>query len=68
DFGEAVVAVVVPAAEARLSAEAIIAACKSDLADFKVPKRIIFANELPRNAMSKVQKNVLRDQNVALFN
>jgi malonyl-CoA/methylmalonyl-CoA synthetase len=68
DFGEGVVAVVVPAQEAHLEAKTLIAACKNGLADYKVPKRIIFADELPRNSMSKVQKNVLRDQNVSLFN
>jgi len=67
DFGEGVVAVIVPAAGTQLDAETLLAACKNELADFKVPKRIIFADELPRNTMSKVQKNVLREQNADLF-
>jgi malonyl-CoA/methylmalonyl-CoA synthetase len=62
DFGEAVVAVVVPRAGATLDAAAIIAALKGRIANFKVPKQVIVASELPRNAMGKVQKNVLRDQ------
>jgi malonyl-CoA/methylmalonyl-CoA synthetase len=61
DFGEAVLAVVVPKAGAKLNAEAMIADLKGKIANFKVPKRIIIVPELPRNAMSKVQKNVLRD-------
>jgi malonyl-CoA/methylmalonyl-CoA synthetase len=61
DFGEAVVAVVVANANATVSEADIRAACKRDLADFKVPKRIVFVDELPRNTMAKVQKNILRD-------
>jgi len=58
DFGEAVVAVATGAgAEAEL-----IAAMRTRLAAFKVPKRIVFVDELPRNAMGKVQKNLLREQ------
>lgn len=62
DFGEAVVAVVVPKAGAKLDADAMMADLKSRLANFKVPKRIYFTDQLPRNTMGKVQKNVLRDQ------
>jgi malonyl-CoA/methylmalonyl-CoA synthetase len=62
DFGEAVTAVVVPAADARPSEAELIAALKGRLANFKVPKRIHVVSELPRNAMGKVQKNVLRDR------
>jgi len=61
DFGEAVTAVVVPEAGAQLDEQAIIARLKSDLANFKVPKRVFFLPELPRNTMGKVQKNVLRE-------
>lgn len=67
DFGEGVVAVVVAAEDAQLDAKTLIVACKNELADFKVPKQIIFVDELPRNTMSKVQKNLLREQNVTLF-
>lgn len=57
DFGEAVVAVVVGDGEER----AIIEQAQRRLAPFKVPKRIFFVSELPRNALGKVQKNILRD-------
>ena len=62
DFGEAVVAVVVPGKDSALSEVQIIDACKLELANFKVPKRVVFVDELPRNSMAKVQKNVMRDQ------
>jgi malonyl-CoA/methylmalonyl-CoA synthetase len=32
-----------------------------------VPKRVFVVPELPRNAMGKVQKNLLREQHKALF-
>lgn len=60
DFGEAVTAVVVPKTGAELDEGAIIAAMKAKLAAFKVPKRVFVVNELPRNAMGKVQKGELR--------
>jgi malonyl-CoA/methylmalonyl-CoA synthetase len=62
DFGEAVTAVVVAAGGERPTEAAIIAALKSQLANFKVPKRVYFVDDLPRNAMGKVQKNVLRER------
>jgi malonyl-CoA/methylmalonyl-CoA synthetase len=62
DYGEAVVAIVVGKPGARLSADAMIAALKRKIANFKVPKRIVFVDELPRNAMAKVQKKALREQ------
>jgi len=62
DFGEAVVAVVVPREGADLDADAMIASLKESLANFKVPKRIHFVPELIRNTMGKVQKNALREQ------
>ena len=63
DFGEAVTAVVVrePTA-AALDEAAVVAALAASLARFKLPKRVVFAAELPRNAMGKVQKNLLRDE------
>ncbi len=60
DFGEAVCAVLVLKPDAQLTAEACIARLKTSIAHFKVPKRIQFAEALPRNTMGKVQKNVLR--------
>ncbi len=67
DFGEAVVAIVVAKHNVSVSTDEIIATLKSNIANFKVPKRVFVVNELPRNAMSKVQKNVLRDEHAALF-
>ena len=66
DFGEAVIAVIVPdSADLDTgvpTAEEIIAHCKTQLADFKAPKRVEVIDTLPRNAMGKVQKNRLREQ------
>jgi malonyl-CoA/methylmalonyl-CoA synthetase len=62
DFGEAVTAVVVATGPKRPTEAAIIAALKGRLANFKVPKRVHFVDDLPRNAMGKVQKNVLRER------
>ena len=61
DFGEGVTAVVVPSKGATLSAEAIVKALESRLAKFKQPKKVFVVDELPRNTMGKVQKNVLRE-------
>ncbi len=61
DFGETVAAVVVREKGARLDETAIRAALQSRLAKFKWPKRICFVEDLPRNAMGKVQKNLLRE-------
>jgi len=65
DFGEAVVAVVVRQDEKSIEQE-MIKALKEKIAAFKVPKRVFFENQLPRNVMGKVQKNILRQtyQNV----
>lgn len=62
DFGEVGVAVVVPKAGAVLDAATIVAHLKATLANFKIPKRCYVVDELPRNAMGKVQKSVLRDR------
>jgi malonyl-CoA/methylmalonyl-CoA synthetase len=62
DFGEAVVAVLVGRAGASVDADACTRVLKARIANFKVPKAIFVAPELPRNAMGKVQKNVLRDR------
>jgi malonyl-CoA/methylmalonyl-CoA synthetase len=67
DFGEAVVAVVVRRPGATIDGEALIAALKNRIAHFKVPKCVFVADELPRNAMGKVQKKLLRDEHRALF-
>ncbi len=67
DFGEVVVAVVVGKPGAELDGAAIAAQLKSQIANFKVPKRVFVCDELPRNAMGKVQKALLREQHKALF-
>ena len=67
DFGEVGVAVVIAKAGAALQPEAIIAELKAKLANFKIPKKCFVVTELPRNTMSKVQKNLLRDQYKGLF-
>jgi len=67
DFGEAVVAVVVPRPGARPDPAALIATLKGRIANFKVPKQVFVVDELPRNAMGKVQKNLLRQQHQGLF-
>jgi malonyl-CoA/methylmalonyl-CoA synthetase len=61
DLGEGVTAVVVKARTSPLSETDILAALEGRLARFKQPKRVFFVDDLPRNAMGKVQKNVLRD-------
>ena len=66
DFGEAVVAVVV-ASGAEVTLQDVDAALGSRLARFKQPKHVVNVAELPRNTMGKVQKNLLRDRHVGLF-
>jgi malonyl-CoA/methylmalonyl-CoA synthetase len=67
DFGEAVVALVVARPGAQLDAAAIGAALKSTIAGFKVPKHVRLVDALPRNAMGKVQKKLLREELAGLF-
>ena len=67
DFGEAVVAVVVARAGAALVPGEIVAALKSAIANFKVPKHVRVVDALPRNTMGKVQKKLLREELAALF-
>ena len=62
DFGEAVTAVVVGKAGVQLDEAAIVAALKARIAAFKVPKRVFVVDQLPRNSMGKVQKNLLRQR------
>jgi malonyl-CoA/methylmalonyl-CoA synthetase len=61
DFGEGVTAVVVCDKSASIDEAAVLKALDGRLAKFKMPKRVIVVDELPRNAMGKVQKNILRD-------
>lgn len=67
DFGEGVTAVVVPQKGAKLDEAAILHALDGRLAKFKMPKRVLFEDDLPRNTMGKVQKNVLRDKYKTLY-
>jgi malonyl-CoA/methylmalonyl-CoA synthetase len=62
DFGEAVTAVVVASPGETPTEAEVVAAMKERFANFKVPKRVYFVDDLPRNAMGKVQKNVLRER------
>ena len=67
DFGEGVTAAVVARPGAVLSEETIIDSVKARLARYKVPKRILVVDELPRNTMGKVQKNTLRKTFAAIY-
>ena len=72
DFGEGVSAAVVLQGAAgipppELSESAILERLHERLAGYKCPKRVLFRAELPRNAMGKVQKNVLREQYANLY-
>jgi malonyl-CoA/methylmalonyl-CoA synthetase len=67
DLGEGVTAVVVRTKDATLDKQTILAALAGRLAKFKLPKRLVFVDELPRNTMGKVQKNILREQFSALY-
>ncbi len=67
DFGETPVGLLVPAPGQTPDLDAILAAVQNDLARFKHPRQLILLDELPRNTMGKVQKNVLRDTYKDLF-
>jgi len=61
------VAVVVRDPESAIDENGIIQLAKDSLANFKVPKRVMFVDELPRNSMAKVQKNIIRENYSDLF-
>ena len=67
DFGEGVTAVVVPQPATVLSEADIINSIQTRLARYKVPKRVLLVDDLPRNTMGKVQKNVLRTVYASLY-
>ncbi len=67
DFGEGVTAVVVCDKNAGVDEAAVLKALDGRLAKFKMPKRVIIVDELPRNAMGKVQKNILRETYKQLY-
>ena len=67
DFGEGVTAVVTKAKGAAIDERQVLKALDGRLANYKLPKRVLFVNDLPRNTMGKVQKNVLRETYSALY-
>ncbi|MCV2869600.1 malonyl-CoA synthase [Defluviimonas sp. WL0002] len=67
DFGETVLAVLVPKPGKTPDLEAIDAAARKSLARFKHPRKLIVLDQLPRNTMGKVQKNVLRERYADMF-
>jgi malonyl-CoA/methylmalonyl-CoA synthetase len=67
DFGEGVTAVVVRKPESHIDERAVIGALADRLAKFKQPKRVLFVDDLPRNTMGKVQKNLLRQSYADLY-
>jgi malonyl-CoA/methylmalonyl-CoA synthetase len=67
DFGEGVTAVVVRQKGATIDERAVLDGLKDRLARYKQPKRVLFVDDLPRNTMGKVQKNVLRQTYADLY-
>jgi len=67
DFGEGVTAVVVCDKKAKVDEATVLKGLEGRLAKFKMPKRVIIVDELPRNAMGKVQKNILRDTYKSIY-
>ncbi len=67
DLGEGVTAIVILEAGSKVDAASILSTLDGRLAKFKTPKQIIFENDLPRNAMGKVQKNLLRTKYEHLY-
>ncbi|HEV2533283.1 AMP-binding protein [Phenylobacterium sp.] len=67
DLGEGVVAVVIGERGGATDEASLIAEARRRLAAYKAPKRVVFVDDLPRNAMGKVQKNLLRERYAALF-
>lgn len=67
DFGETVLGVIVPENGVAPDTEAMMEAVRHSLARFKHPRKLVVLDELPRNTMGKVQKNVLREQYKGMF-
>ncbi len=67
DFGEAVTAIIAPRDGAMISEPDVLRALAGKLAKFKQPKKAVFLDQLPRNAMGKVQKNLLRKTYASLY-
>ena len=68
DLGEGVTAVVATGGGSAPTEAQVLAALKDRLARFKQPKRVLFVDDLPRNAMGKVQKALLRQTHAGLYN
>ena len=67
EWGELVVAVVVPKAGQALTEDDVMAHCQQHLAGFKAPKAVVFAQALPKNPSGKLLKRDLRQQHAAAF-
>jgi malonyl-CoA/methylmalonyl-CoA synthetase len=67
DFGEGVAAVILRQPASALTESTILEALQRRLAKYKLPKRVIFVDDFPRNALGKVQKNLLRQRYADLF-
>ena len=59
-YGEALVAAIVPAQGQRLTEEELIAHCRSRIGGYKIPRRYVFLDQLPKSAMDKILKTELR--------
>lgn len=62
DWGETVVAIVVPYPQSELTREDLISHCKTRLVNYKVPRHIVFADDLPRNSLGKIQRSRLQQE------
>lgn len=67
DFGEGTTAIVVKKTGSTLEEKQVLAALSERLARYKLPKRVLFVDELPRNTMGKIQKNILRERYSQLY-
>ena len=67
DFGETPVAIIVPGRDKSPNLQQIESEIKLTLARYKHPRKIIIVDQLPRNTMGKVQKNILRNEYKELF-
>jgi len=67
DFGETPIAVIVSDTEITPELEAIESNLRKSLARYKHPKKLLWIDQLPRNTMGKVQKNILREEYKSLF-
>ncbi len=67
DFGEGIIAVIIEKKDKNVEISKLSEYLKENIASFKIPKKIIKKNSLPRNSMGKVQKNLLRDEFKNIF-